>query len=95
MIVHVVLFKLKERTPDTIEEVANLLRPLPDLVPGIDSFEVGIDDLRTTRSWDIALRATFPSWEAYRAYDEHPRHTEIKVQIKERAASAAAVDFET
>ncbi len=95
MIVHVVFFKLKERTPEAIEEAANLLRSLPDLVPGIDSFEIGVDVLRTSRSWDIALRATFSSWEAYQAYDEHPLHAEIKAQIRERADSAAAIDFET
>lgn len=94
MITHVVLFKLKDRSPATIEKVAEALRGLKSSVPVIRSLEVGVDVLRSARSFDISLTVRFDGLAGLEEYQAHPEHVKVADYIATVRDSVAVVDYE-
>lgn len=93
MITHIVLFKLKDRSPESVERSAQVLRNLEGRIDVLKSIEVGIDVLHTERSYDIALTTTFDSLEALQAYQVHPEHKKVIAHMNEVRESSVAVDY--
>jgi hypothetical protein len=95
MITHIVLFRLKDRSPENIERTAQVLRSMEGRIDELLSLEVGVDVLRSGRSYDIALTAKFESLEALGAYQIHPVHQEIVKYMSEVGEVSVAVDYES
>ncbi len=95
MITHVVLFKLKDRSPQSIEKAKDVLLGLKGKIPFLRYLEVGTDVLHSERSYDIALITKFDSMEDLQAYQVHPVHLEVAKYITAVRESAIAVDFES
>ena len=97
MITHVVLFKLKDRSPQSIEKARDILLGLKGKgkIPVLRYLEVGMDVLHSERSYDIALITKFDSMEDLQAYQVHPVHLEVAKYITAVRESAIAVDFES
>ncbi|MBM4294408.1 MAG: Dabb family protein [Deltaproteobacteria bacterium] len=95
MITHVVLFKLKDPSPESMEKARAALAGLPGKVPVLRHFEVGVDVIRSKRSYDLALLARFDSLETLQAYQVHPKHQEVAKYIKEVSDSIIVVDYES
>lgn len=93
MLRHVVLFKLGDPTPETLLEVKEKLLSLKGRVPQLLDIEVGIDVIRSERSYDIALITTFASLEDMNAYQVDPYHVEVSSFIAAVRQAAVAVDF--
>lgn len=94
MITHVVLFKLKDRSPESIEKAAEALRSLDGRVPVIRSIAVGVDVLRSQRSYDIALTVKFDDLAGLEAYQSHPEHVKVADYIATVRDSVAVADYE-
>ncbi len=94
MLTHVVFFKLKDNSQDHLEKVKKDLLALKDQIPLIKSMEVGIDILRTERSFDIVLYTKFDSLEDMNAYQVHPAHVKFAEYIQAAKESVFAVDYE-
>lgn len=94
LIKHVVFFKLKDGSADSIERTATVLRGLEHKIEQLRSLEIGQDILRTERSYDIALIAVFESLEDLQAYQVHPEHKKVIAYMNEVRESSIAVDFE-
>ncbi len=94
MIIHVVLFKLKDRSPEAVEKVAEALRGLEGAVPVIRSLEVGVDVLRSARSFDVSLTVRFDSLADLEEYQNHPEHVKVAGYIATVREAAAVVDYE-
>lgn len=94
MVVHVVLFKLKDRSPGSIARAAEMLRSLAGKVPVIRGIEVGSDVLRSDRSYDIALVVRFESLRDLEAYQSHPEHVKVAEYIASVRETVAVVDYE-
>jgi hypothetical protein len=94
MINHVVVFKLKDRTPDNIEKTRAVLAALGGKVPFLRHFEVGVDVLRAERSYDLALLAKFDSLADLQAYQDHPAHQEVVKYMLTVRESTITVDYE-
>lgn len=94
MIKHIVLFKLKDSSPDSIEMTAGVLRGLKGKVDQLRDLEVGIDVVKSARSYDIALVATFDSLEDLEGYQVHPEHKKVIEHMTQVRESQVAVDFE-
>ena len=94
MITHVVMFRLIDRTPESVGRAADVLRGLAGKVPTLRSLEVGVDLLRSDRSWDIALVAGFDSLSDLEAYRVHPEHQTVVRYMNSVRESVASVDFE-
>jgi hypothetical protein len=95
MITHVVLFKLKDRSPQSIKKARDVLLGLKGKVPVLRYLEVGIDFLKSERSYDIALITKFDSMDDLQAYQAHPVHLEVAKYIMAERESAISVDFES
>jgi hypothetical protein len=93
MIVHIVLFKLKDGSPASVEATRAVLEGLRGKVPVLRSLEVGVDVLRTERSFDLSLTATFDSLDDLQAYQVHPAHQEVVAWIAKVRESVFAVDY--
>lgn len=95
MFTHVVFFKLKDKSKENIQKAKNILSRVDGRVPTLKSIKVGIDVVRSARSYDVALIATFDSQEDMDAYQVHPVHAnEVLAELKPMLESSAAVDFE-
>lgn len=55
---------------------------------------VGIDVIRSPRSYDLALITKFDSVQALQAYQNHPVHQEVLRYIASVKESSISVDFE-
>lgn len=88
------LFKLKDRSPGSIERAAEILRGLEGKVPVVRKIEVGVDVLRSGRSYDIALTVRLDSLQDLEAYQAHPEHVKVAEYIASVRESVAVVDYE-
>jgi hypothetical protein len=94
MINHVVLFKLKDRTPENIEKTKAVLAALGGKIPFLRHFEVGVDLMHGERSYDLALLAKFDSLADLQAYQDHPAHLEVVKYLLNVRESTIIVDYE-
>lgn len=92
MVKHIVFFNFKDK--ESMQKSEQLLKQLPAKIDCIRSMEVGIDKLRSERSFDMALICTFDSFEDLEKYDQHPEHLIVRDYIKSVRTGSAAVDFE-
>ncbi|SFL83558.1 Stress responsive A/B Barrel Domain [Paenibacillus sp. 1_12] len=96
MITHIVFFKLKDRSLESIQATAKVLSDMEGQIPVLKHIEVGLDILHQERSYDIALVTKFDSLEDLSAYDVHPVHLEVKKHMKEVLnGTSVCVDFES
>lgn len=95
MLTHVVLFKFKDGNKEAILKSKEMLEGLFGVVPELKSIEVGVDVLRSERSYDLSLITTFDSMEAMKAYQVHPAHDEVAKYIATVKESSIAVDYES
>lgn len=95
MITHVVLFRLKDRGKESVEEALTVLRGLDGRIPSLRGFEVGLDVVNSDRSYDIALIARFDDLKGLDEYQNHPIHQEVVKYISGVRDASVAVDYET
>lgn len=95
MIKHIVLFKLKDRSAESVARAAQKLRDLEGKIDVLLSIEVGTDVLHSERSFDIALTTTFRDLEALQAYQVHPEHKKVIEYMNEAKDTSISVDYES
>lgn len=96
MVTHIVLFKLSDPTPENIATADKLLLGMSAEIPFLRHLEVGIDVLRSPRSYDIALVTKFDSLDDLQAYQVHPHHADVvAAHMKSVSSSVAVVDYES
>lgn len=95
MIKHVVCYQLHERTIEKAKEVKEMFMSMPDKIEVIKELQVGIDFLRSERSYDVVLEITFESVEDMNAYQKHPYHLEtVKPFMGKAKKLSVSVDYE-
>ncbi|MFB5673308.1 Dabb family protein [Paenibacillus terreus] len=94
MIKHIVFFKLKDRSPESVEHTASVLRSMNGKIKEVLSLEVGVDVIRSERSFDISLTVVLENLQDLQAYQVHPVHQEIIQHINEVKDVSFAVDYE-
>lgn len=96
MITHIVLFKLKDRSPEAVKRTYDVLANIEGKIPVLRHLEVGMDVLHLERSYDIALITKFDSFEDLKMYDTHPVHEEVKAHMKQVLdGTSICVDFQS
>ena len=96
MITHIVLFKLKERTPEEVEKARDMLLSMEGKVEQLRHLEVGVDLIHSERSADVALVTKFDSLDDLQAYQVHPYHGEVVAPyMRSVSASVVAADYQT
>lgn len=94
MLTHVVMVKLKQADEQTLKKTKQVFENMEGKIPELRSIEVGIDILRSERSYDIVLITTFDSMEDMQAYQVHPVHKEVIEYLNTVKESSIAVDYE-
>jgi hypothetical protein len=94
MVTHIVLFKLKDRSPDAIGRTVQVLRDMEGKIDELLYLEVGTDIVHSERSYDIALVTKFESMETLQAYQVHPVHKLVIEHIASVREASVSVDFE-
>ncbi|PYS83009.1 MAG: hypothetical protein DMF67_10775 [Acidobacteria bacterium] len=95
MLTHIVIWKYKaEASVEERREHIALLRALTKIIPAIQSFAVGSDVLRLSRSYDTGLVATFRDRAGLEAYTVHPDHVAVADFGRGISEHVASVDFE-
>ena len=96
MFTHIVLFKLHDNAPENLDTTRAILLSMQGKIPQLRDIEVGVDALRTDRSFDLALVTRFDSPRDYRAYRTHPYHVDPVLKHMHAVAEAAVVvDYES
>ena len=90
---HIVFFKVKQEEQHKIPEAVDKLKSLT-AVPVVRSVEVGLDELKSGRSFDIALIVDTDSRADYEIYDQHELHQPVRVFMRSIIEASATVDFE-
>ena len=95
MIKHVVVFKFKPETDERERTaVINELRDLPNKIDVIREFEVGLDVLRSQRSWDGVIIGTYDDLDALQKYQRHDDHIPVVMKMQQLCDTCGVVDFE-
>lgn len=98
MIRHIVTFKFTEESRSDRETAITRLRealePLAARIPGVQSLEIGIDDLSVDGHWDAVLISHHDSFEALAAYQVHPEHQEALQVVGSIIEAKSVVDYE-
>lgn len=94
MFTHIVLFKLKDSTKENMEKAKAILSSMEGKIEELKYLEVGVDIIRSERSYDIALITRFNSKEdmdEYQVSEYHVNHV-IK-DLKPLLESSVALDY--
>ncbi len=95
MIKHIVCFKLREDSAEARNTAAQVLRSMDGNVPLLRGIEVGVDFLRSTRSYDVILQVVLDDADALDAYQNDPYHCSVvKKHMHAVAESSVAIDYE-
>jgi hypothetical protein len=62
-------------------------------IPEVKNIEVGLDSLKSPRSYDIILIADFDSMDDYRVYDTHELHQPVRKFMHSIVETSVAVDY--
>ena len=94
MLQHYVFLKYRDGTPEQhVTAFCERMRALSATVGGIQRLEIGRDEVRDARSWDLVLIMEFTSIEALRTYQRHPQHLAVMAFNDAFVAHVASVDF--
>lgn len=94
MFTHIVLFKLKEATAENVEFVKNTLLLMEGSIKELKNLEVGVDVIKSDRSFHIGIITRFDSKEDYLAYDVDEFHVEkVKKVIGPYIECSKTLDF--
>lgn len=94
MFTHIVLFKAKEPTKENLEFLKNTFLSMNGNIKELKELEVGVDVVRSDRSFDIGIITRFNSKEDYLAYDVDEFHVEkVKKVIAPYIECSKTLDF--
>lgn len=94
MIKHIVMFKLKEKTPDNLKAMASALNGMKGQIETLRFLEVGEDFKGSDRSFDLVLITHFEDRQGLEAYATHRVHQPVIQLAKSLCSHIVAVDYE-
>ena len=98
MFKHIVMWELKDSAAgnNSIENavlIKSSPEKLPDLIPQILKYEIGINISDSPASNDLLLYSEFKSKEDFEIYRDHTEHKKVVDLIRERTAKTHVVDY--
>ena len=94
MIKHIVMFKLKKNSKESVEKVVNALKTLEGNIDVLRSAEVGVNFTVSERSYDIVLTTEFDNRDALNDYGPHPKHLPVVEIVRSHCSGSVVVDYE-
>ena len=94
MVLHLVLFRLKDEAKVHLDEAVSRLNSMVGRVECIRDLKAGKDFLHSGRSYDLAVAVTFDDRDALAVYDVHPDHVPVKEFLRPLLETSVSVDLE-
>lgn len=95
MVKHIVMFRLKDKSPESLEAAKKVLLSMEGKVKEMRSIEVGTDFLHSERSFDLVLTVILDDRAALDAYQNDPYHCSVvKKYMHAAREESAAADYE-
>ena len=95
MVKHIVMFKLKENSPENLDLVLSTLRGLEGKIETLRMIEVGLDYNKSERSYDIVLTTHFDDEAGLAIYVAHQKHLPVIERMQALCSSSIVVDYPT
>ena len=93
MVKHVVCFKLNDG--ESAIKAKEVLLSMEGNVPTIRGIEVGVDELHSTRSYDVMLTVLVDDFNALNEYQQDKYHCEVvKKYMHAVTKTSIAIDYE-
>ncbi|NLZ25196.1 MAG: Dabb family protein [Clostridiales bacterium] len=94
MLKHVVFFKLQDPTEETLNKTRDILLSMKGRVAEVINIEVGIDILKSPRSYDVCLIVELDDMDALARYHHDEYHNKVvNAYLNTVISSSAAVDY--
>ncbi len=93
MVKHIVMFKLKEKTPDNVKQVVDALRGMEGRIETLKHIEVGENFKESDRAFDVVLTTHFENEAGLDAYIAHPVHQPVVALIRSLCGGMASADY--
>lgn len=94
MIKHIVMFKLKEKSPNNLKTLASALNGMKDQIETLKFLEVGEDFKGSERSFDLVLTAHFEDRQGLETYAGHEVHQPVIQLARSLCSQTVVVDYE-
>lgn len=95
MVRHIVMFKLKDNSPASVDEAKRVLLSMKGKVKVLKNIEVGVDFLHSSRSFDLVLITDFYTRQDSFDYQEDEYHkTVVKPYMHAVRENSVAIDYE-
>jgi hypothetical protein len=94
MIKHIVMFKLKEKSPDNVSALASALNGMKGQIDTLRFLEVGEDFKGSDRSFDVVLTTHFENLQGLETYAGHKVHQPVIQLAQSLCSQIMAVDYE-
>ncbi len=94
MVKHIVCFKLAEPTQELLAKTRDILLSMKGKVDLVKELEVGVDFLKSERSYDIILQVVLEDEKALEEYQRDEYHCNVvKKHMHAVASSSISVDY--
>lgn len=93
MLRHIVMYKLSDKSPETIERLTDGFLGMLGKIEGVIDIKCGADTVHRDRSYDYALVIDFTDRAALDAYMTHPVHLPVKKYVHSVIEKSKSVDF--
>lgn len=95
MVRHIVMFKLKDNSPASVDQAKRVLLSMKGKVKMLKNIEVGVDFLHSSRSFDLVLITDFYTRQDSFDYQEDEYHkTVVKPYMHAVRENSVAIDYE-
>lgn len=79
---HVVTLTFRDSTTsEELDAIVSALRGLPDAIPELKGYVVGVDLGKSEGNSSLAIVADFDSWTDFQAYRDHPEHVAVATDL--------------
>ena len=94
MIKHIVLFKLKDNSPEKCAKARDTLLSMQGKVPMLLGLSAGVDELHSARSYDVAVEVLLADMAALEAYQDDPYHCDVvKAYMHSVVETSVSIDY--
>lgn len=94
MLKHIVLYKLKDTSPETLKAVKDAFMSMDGKIEVLKEIKCGADITRADRSFDFALECVFEKVSDLQIYINHSAHVPVRSFIRSVATESKSVDYE-
>jgi hypothetical protein len=95
MIKHIVMFKLREKSPDNLKALASALNGMKDHIETLKFLEIGEDFKGSDRSFDLVLVSHFENRQGLETYASHKVHQPVIQLAQSLCSQTVVVDYES